>query len=631
MRADLLGLSEAALTKLSNVGLVKRATKEVAATPPRIEVREDGGVVCVFADGAVTQLLVGTPLKLSPCTCGASTVCRHRVAAVLAYQAHLGTRELASAARWNPGEIDDDTLRKCCGVATVRRAEALRNTGMVVELVCGSPEQPPTARLPNATVAFLVADDVTFAKCDCQRGGQCEHVVVAVWAFRKAVHGGVVAFASIAQAWSAQDQLAAQTLAIVLCQLAEFGVASGATLEGLALARSQCAAARWLWPALGVAEVEMLGEKYNKQSASFSLETLRWEVAQLVARLGVARAAPPRSPLPVSWVLGTDTEADTAMAQVRLVALGARTFADGEARTVRLYFVDPDTATVLVLDKHWDHESRVGEKLGQLFASSKLSVASLAQGELVTRAAKRKANGALDLATARGMQTSLLPSDAGWRMVPAPVRVTDLAQRKLALAQAAPPMLSPRAIASGFAVVEIGTVGSIEASPDGQHVVAYLQDRAGNDFVAELWYRSVAPGAVTALCGALGKGPYGIAGELRMRDGVWHMEPVSVFVDRVIALDLQPATHAAPPEPRTYAPPQEPKAAPDAFVAFRAGLDEFIGRTLLRGLRNTAAAAAPLATTATLFGLGAVADRLKRCHSGHADALLELALLCQWS
>ena len=40
--------------------------------------------------------------------------------------------------------------------------------GLAVELAWGT---EPTARLPNATVRFLVPHDLAYARCDCAEGG----------------------------------------------------------------------------------------------------------------------------------------------------------------------------------------------------------------------------------------------------------------------------------------------------------------------------------------------------------------------------------------------------------------------------------------------------------------------------
>ncbi|MBC8072848.1 MAG: hypothetical protein IAG13_31290, partial [Deltaproteobacteria bacterium] len=92
-RDDLLALGPDALATLANLGLVKRAQREIAAGQgPTIALEDDGTVVGTFADGVCASLPLGSRLEACRCTCKATGVCRHRIAVVLAY------RESATAA-----------------------------------------------------------------------------------------------------------------------------------------------------------------------------------------------------------------------------------------------------------------------------------------------------------------------------------------------------------------------------------------------------------------------------------------------------------------------------------------------------------------------------------------------------
>ncbi len=73
MRADLLALSPESIAALANLGLVKRAQKEIAAGQgPALEEDDAGVVTGRFADGTVTRLVPGKPLREAPCSCGAA-------------------------------------------------------------------------------------------------------------------------------------------------------------------------------------------------------------------------------------------------------------------------------------------------------------------------------------------------------------------------------------------------------------------------------------------------------------------------------------------------------------------------------------------------------------------------------
>ena len=100
MRPDLQALTPEALAVLANRGLVKRAQKLIAKGQGPTCTLNGDVVVGTFPDGTVTELPPDVPLVDAPCSCGAMSVCRHRLATVLA------AREAeAPAAReaWNPG------------------------------------------------------------------------------------------------------------------------------------------------------------------------------------------------------------------------------------------------------------------------------------------------------------------------------------------------------------------------------------------------------------------------------------------------------------------------------------------------------------------------------------------------
>jgi len=72
-RKDLLALTPEAVASLANLGLVKRAQREIAeGQGPQLEELDDGTVIGTFADKTVAKLLAGKTLKDSPCTCNAA-------------------------------------------------------------------------------------------------------------------------------------------------------------------------------------------------------------------------------------------------------------------------------------------------------------------------------------------------------------------------------------------------------------------------------------------------------------------------------------------------------------------------------------------------------------------------------
>jgi hypothetical protein len=615
MRRDLLSLGAESLARLANVGLVKRAQREVeSGAGPTIEETADGTVVALSRDKATTRLARDTPLKDSYCSCGSSAVCRHRIAAVLAYQRdHAGDAE-ALAEPWNPGDISDEALARVCGDASLQRARAALQRSLLANT---QPGAVPVVALPASTVQFLVRDDLAFAKCDCARGHRCEHVVVAVWAFRRQPQGGLVEMGTVADA--GRSELLAN-LDATLRELVRRGVADLGVPEMLREARARAERAGWVWIADGLEDLERQREAYDRQSAVFATDACALLVGELTARL---RAAARSSALLQGVVLGADEAKVTEIEQVRLTALGAELFADGERRTADLYFAERDTRQVFLLRKQWTfapgERPRNGHELGDMFASSRLSLSALARGELVTRAARRRANGVLDLAAARGMKTALLPPSMAWSELPEPILVRDVRGHERAAAAAPPGLLRPRRLGDGVRVLCIGKVLDVGYRAAEQLLVADVEDMAGTRVRIERSHRAVAAGAIDALARALRDEPRFVSGRLRRSTRGWVLTPFAVVGERVTVPDLEKpapgvALHGAPAE------------APDDLDTVLAELASLVDRGVLKGSRALQAAGPALAARLRDAGMGRTAALLEGT-AAEEERLLDLAVV----
>ena len=172
MRADLLALTPESVAALANLGLVKRALREIEqGKGPALAEEADGTVVGTFDDGAVARLVPGRGLRDCGCSCGASSVCRHRVAVALAYRSFVESASLETApaieeGSWSPGEIDDDAIARAIPRRTLDEAKAAARRGVVIEIVRPVAGEAPIARLPSCTVRFLVPRDLVYARCD---------------------------------------------------------------------------------------------------------------------------------------------------------------------------------------------------------------------------------------------------------------------------------------------------------------------------------------------------------------------------------------------------------------------------------------------------------------------------------
>jgi hypothetical protein len=347
-RADLLALQVPALAALMNMGLVKRAQKEIdAGVVPDVTVADDGTVVAVFGDGTRTTLAPGTGVRDAPCTCGAPGGCRHRVGAVLAYQrlmaatsapagtpppsdsvAEKDTSVISAATEvlpstnavrrlhglrgaWSPGDVEDPALVALLGAGNVDRAHKLRRKGYVADVHRGSfvGDDLPVVHLQTSSVRFLVPGDAAYGRCDCIQKTNCLHVALAVWAFREkdrrdrdAAHMTV----EVGDGPTTSDARRAMALgtAMELVQLVlDEGLARlpGAATSRVALAKDALQRASLTWPLLAVNELESVVDAYQRRSALFSPERLRSVLVELVARTwatssSASTAAPEASP-----------------------------------------------------------------------------------------------------------------------------------------------------------------------------------------------------------------------------------------------------------------------------------------------------------------------------------------------
>jgi hypothetical protein len=567
-RADLLALTPASVAALANLGLVKRAQREIeAGKAPALEEDDAGLVTGTFEDGVVTRLPPGVPLRDAPCSCGSTTVCRHRVAVVLAYPSWFARNEGPTSRKapepvveaWSPSCFADAELAALVGKRVMTRAQSMLRAGVVVELEGGA---TPVAKLPTCAVRFHVPRDLAYARCDCQASIACEHVVVASWAFRQADAAGTpapctVELGTTKAATSGGPPLLADALA-----LAEHVIVSGVAHLGdadkprFAKVRASLAKDGMLWPGAIVDDLEMMLEAYRARSARYRTGEAVFLLASLEAR---ARAAKRGGALPARFLLGSDEARETLLDHVRLISLGARIEADGDRREASVYLADPDSGVVLVASREFappsentsakTAEPEEGPALARRVITGRTTLGALARGQLVTRAAKRHANHALSLGTARTGQTSVAPSSGDWDCLPEGLLVRS-AGRLLEDLRARPPrLLRTRTLAAEMKVfaLEPGAVVEIAYRPGDQELVAVLGQRdptTGEMAHVHLVRRHsrAGPSALDALARALASNdpaPRFVAGDVRLGPRGIEVDPTAIVTDRVIVPDLE--------------------------------------------------------------------------------------------
>lgn len=626
-RDDLLALDDDALAQLANPGLVKRAARDLAeGRGPRLAESGDA-LEALFPDGVRTRLAPGQALMQATCDCVARGLCRHRVALALAYRAQVAAEKAdapqasrhapAQAEAWDPGALDASALE-----ARLPRGERallgrLRADGVEAELTFGP---PPAVAFPMASVRFLVPGDIAYARCDCAAGGGCAHVVMAVEAFRRS------APAEPARAAAARDDLT-EAADAVLARLLADGVVAGLAAHGgpIDAARRAARGKRAVW-------IELALDALEAQIAAFERRSAAYDEDETLA-LAVELHARPRA---AGFAAGFGEARETAMAKTRLVSLGARVFAQGKDARALVAFAALDTGATMLAERvvaAGEAQARVvaGDLADRTFAHGR-SLRALANGELLTLAARRRADGKVlfaDGARGRGTlmarPTLIAPS--------APLRAAGADAVRARLLARPPTFLRARDGAADLHVFDVADALDQRIEPGAQRWRAAVKlAEGGGALLLSRRYDPAAPAAFDALSATL-SGRHGplrqICGRVSLEDGDLICDPWGLSADRWIAPDLEEASGGARPPAAATQEPDDPVAALRRHLAGALHL----GAARLDAQRRDAAREA--AREARAAGYAVAAERVERWLAAPGDerlfgaAALWLATLSQ--
>ncbi len=605
MRADLLALSPDKLAALANRGLVKRAQKMLAkGDAPRLE-RDGDTVIAHFdeAKGSIrTELPVGVPLVDCPCSCGATKVCRHRVGAVLAYQAEVDdSGEERSVVDWSPGAFDDEALASRLGKRTMARANRRLNQGYVARLRRPTPgDDAPTAALETCSVRFLVPHDLAHVRCDCSIGLDCEHVALAVWAFREGdLNPQPQQIVEVSGKGHDHAADIFEPAMHVSRQVLLDGVegASPSLRTAFARAREAFLAAKMVWPADLVEELEELLVLYHGWSESYGVEAVARRLTELHARVLAARSEG-RTPRRV--VLGMGQAPETALQQVRLLGLGARVERVKDRLKARLFFADPKGNNVLVWEREWDREGTTDDPYGGQPTTIErdatwiaerrqldVSLRALAASQIVTQKLHRRANGRIRFGRSRTSKPSVAPQAGRWaELLTPPLLVSDL-REELERRRSAPPRhLRPRLLAHSVRAIAIGEVLDVGFRSARGALSILALDLSGNELTIEIPKRVETPHAIDSSLRAVEGGLRFVSGSLERERRGWVVEPLALVGDGLTVPDFARADRAPLPPPVLERGAEDPLAA--ALRSARGRLDGMVQPGLRRELRSLA-------------------------------------------
>ncbi|MBT8224569.1 MAG: SWIM zinc finger family protein [Dactylosporangium sp.] len=577
-RADLLALTPDSLAALANRGLVKRATREVEADAgPTVTVGADGAVHGEYPDGTRTVLAPGAGLETATCGCPATGLCRHVIALVLAYQRRERSAP-ASAPRsgstpgpaavesppaagpvvdWSPGEFSDEDLETLVGARALTAARRALRAGCTARVRRASAADPvPSVELTACVVRFLVPHELGYVHTDATAGARDRVVPLAVWAFRAADERApgveeilldVGGETTTAAGDSGLGPALALTEDILLDGVVHTGPTLAATVERV---RRDLDAAGLRWPLLALETLDDQLSAYRERAARYRPERAADLIAELHARHRAVTTTTGHDASPRSRVLGTREAASTPLRRLRLTGLGCRVTASAPGRgddqdppesVAEVYLAHPDTGAVLVLRRGWKSgadDGLTGSDLGRKRASG-LRVDLLASGDVVSESAVRSASRMVRFSASRVARSAATPFSDSWGALPETLLVRDLAEAARAMAALPPRLVRPRIEAEFVRAVRIGKVRAVGYHPGDQRLEAIVEDEAGTCATVAATYRSVCPGALDALAGALSgdRGqPRYLSGTLRRTQGGLVIDPLAVVADATMTV-----------------------------------------------------------------------------------------------
>ncbi|KWN56845.1 hypothetical protein [Burkholderia ubonensis] len=558
---------------------------------------------------------------------------------------------------WSPADFDDAALAASFAPSVLEQAARMAAARPVVTVQPWSgARSSPVARLPMCSVRFFSRRSLAHARCDCRQGSGCAHVVVAVWAFRQAgalADGASETMVEVRppageEAASDDDRSplrddAAHALIADLDMLVRALWLDGSSQPPIALAarvaslRGRLRERGWQWVDDALDEAWQLVHAQHARSSRFEPLRLVRVLAELWARLRAATCAATQRDgvaVPARQMLGIGVKGEVELDHLRLVSLGVELWADEAEEGASVLFADPDTQTVMVLTRNWPRAAdvvaggRAPDLAGRRVAGFPLR--QIAAGQVVTKAATRRANGALDIA-AGVRQTGVLPlSPKSWDDLVAPLRQSSIAALVAHLRDALPDFVRPRQAANGAAAGAAGSlhvvafepmiVRSVHWDAAAQVLHARLAQREAHTADVDgdadalhvaLPHRAVAPGAVDALARAL-SGEWGalraVAGTVRLHAGAAVMRPLAVLTaQRAVVLQ----TEAMAPQPLPLYGAREPLPA---LVALAEDTLALLAEWLRQGMRHQGGGAVERALSQ--------AARLERAGLAQAGRLL---------
>lgn len=515
MRHDLAALDADALALMANRGLVKRAAKLIAKGQGPTLAEDLGVVTGTFPDGIAVTWPEDTDILSALCTCGASTVCRHRIAVALAYTAPE-TAALPES-HWTPASISDDALCERYGKRILTQAKRWLRSPLTIAI---HPGDKPTIELPSATVRFLVPGSLEHVHTTATAKDEGVLVVLAVWACRRATDADTVSHVTLGSD-TTHDLTGLDAVAPVVSTCLNNGFASLPGTARVQLASAKRATEHFVWLGSALDELDEQISAWKTRSVAYAPERAAALIGEVAARCRAARVLDHDGEL-----LGAGVIPDTSVELANLMGLGVHARTVGHTTHVDTFLADRRSNTVLVArtqitDPEFDALDRI--RIGGLW------IRNLSAGEVMTRGLKRRASREIRLAAQRGtVRHDVRAQQSRPEVLRSPIVVTDLDRLRSERATQRPPWLRARVLAEDVHAFPIDSVEHVRWSGMNEALTAEVLV-GGKPLQLVLHQDPRCPGAVAALERALLDAPTWVAGPTTTELGPLTCTPTAIW------------------------------------------------------------------------------------------------------
>ncbi len=500
MRQDLILLTEDDLATISNRGNVKRCKKELAKGKVDVEIEEmddEGGLRFVWSDDITCTFPADAVVRDAECDCPATSMCRHIIRSVMAYQAWAEEHgagedadedtqdELVSARDmepWDPGELTDEQIDEEFTTARRRKARRAYKDGLVVELIRST---KPVARFHKIghTLRFQVPGDLRYTRCDCDEEAPCVHVPMAIWAFRDLPADQKSGFVTTSVHETPRADEALDQVEEKLRDLIQHGFTGTpkAAMDRFQQLEHKLHEAEFIWPATILADLREQYAHYISHDSRFSPTYVADLVGEFLIRADALKQE--ETPIPRLFIRGSIDNTKTSLGQTRLIGLGTTVIHRKNSVILQALMQDNATGMMMALGHEFtnpDDENTAPANFATLGAKLTVKgrdIVSLGSGQLVLKKADLHPDHHIELGRS---PASAYPQVFDWQNLPAPVFVEDFDEVRARLAALPPASLRPRRIGEDFHVAPVARVEEATFSVRDQAVTATLVDERGH-------------------------------------------------------------------------------------------------------------------------------------------------------